>query len=70
MSQTPLHVGIDTDHFSPHSLRATAATNTPDHEADIPRVQTWFGHAKISTTRLYDKRRTRAEDSRTFKIQY
>lgn len=27
-------VAIDTDHFSPHSLRATAATNTLEHEAD------------------------------------
>lgn len=63
-------VGIDTDHFSPHSLRATAATNALDHEADISRVQMWLGHANISTTRLYDKRRTRPEDSPTFKVEY
>jgi integrase/recombinase XerD len=29
-----------------HSLRATAATNALDHEADIAKVQEWLGHAK------------------------
>jgi len=63
-------VGIDPEHFCPHSLRATAATNALEHEADISRVQEWLGHANISTTRLYDKRRSRPEDSPTFKIEY
>ncbi|MDZ4819455.1 MAG: tyrosine-type recombinase/integrase [Planctomycetota bacterium] len=62
--------GIDVEHFSPHSLRATAATNALEHEADIAKVQEWLGHANIATTRLYDKRRTRPEDSPTFKIAY
>jgi integrase/recombinase XerD len=53
-----------------HSLRATAATNALDHEADIAKVQEWLGHANISTTRIYDHRRTRAEDSPTFKVVY
>jgi integrase/recombinase XerD len=53
-----------------HSLRATAATNALDHEADIAKVQEWLGHANISTTRIYDHRRTRAEDSPTFKVAY
>jgi AbiV family abortive infection protein len=42
-----------------HALRATAATNALDHEADIAKVQDWLGHANISTTRIYDHRRTR-----------
>jgi integrase len=33
-----------------HSLRATAATNALDHEADIAKVQEWLGHANIATT--------------------
>ena len=37
--------------ISVHSLRATAATNALDHEADIAKVQEWLGHANISTTR-------------------
>ena len=31
-----------------HALRATAATNALDHEADIAKVQEWLGHANIS----------------------
>jgi site-specific recombinase XerD len=62
--------GIDTVGFCVHSLRATAATNALDHEADIAKVQEWLGHSSISTTRLYDKRQSRPEDSPTFKIQY
>jgi site-specific recombinase XerD len=53
-----------------HSLRATAATNALEHEADIAKVQEWLGHANISTTRLYDRRRSRPEDSPTFKVSY
>jgi integrase/recombinase XerD len=33
-------------------------------------VQEWLGHRNISTTRLYDKRHSRPEDSPTFKVQY
>ena len=53
-----------------HSLRATAATNALDHHADIAKVQEWLGHANIATTRIYDHRKTRPEDSPTFKVSY
>jgi len=53
-----------------HSLRATAATNALSHEADIAKVQEWLGYSDISTTRMYDKRQSRPEDSPTFKIRY
>ena len=53
-----------------HALRATAATNALDHQADIAKVQEWLGHANIATTRIYDHRKTRAEDSPTFKVAY
>jgi site-specific recombinase XerD len=53
-----------------HALRATAATNALDHAADIAKVQEWLGHANIATTRIYDHRRTRPEDSPTFKVMY
>ena len=49
-----------------HALRATAATNALQHDADIGRVQEWLGHASIATTRLYDRRGTRPEESPTF----
>lgn len=63
-------IGLDVPGFCIHSLRATAATNALDHEADIAQVQEWLGHADISTTRLYDRRKTRPEDSPTFKVAY
>ena len=63
-------VGITTDGFCTHSLRATAATNALENEADIAKVQEWLGHSNIATTRLYDRRQTRPEDSPTFKVAY
>ena len=53
-----------------HALRATAATNALEHDADIARVQDWLGHANISTTRLYDRRARRPEDSPTFRVSH
>jgi integrase/recombinase XerD len=53
-----------------HALRATAATNALDNQADIAKVQEWLGHANITTTRIYDHRKTRPEDSPTFKVNY
>jgi integrase/recombinase XerD len=50
------------------ALRATAATNALDHQADIDKVQDWLGHGNVVTTRIYDHRRTRAADSPTFKV--
>jgi len=49
---------------------ATAAANALDHPADIAKFQEWLGHANIATTRTYDHRKTRAEDSPTFKVAY
>jgi integrase/recombinase XerD len=61
---------IDVTGFGPHALRATAATNALDHGADIAKVQEWLGHANIATTRVYDRRQGRPEDSPTFKVAY
>ena len=43
------------------TLRATAATNALDNEADIAKVQEWLGHANISTTRIYDHQARRSK---------
>ena len=32
--------------------------------------QAWLGHANVSTTGLYDRRKTRPEDSLTFHVKY
>jgi integrase/recombinase XerD len=53
-----------------HSLRATAATNALSHDSDIARVQEWLGHSNVSTTRLYDRRRSKPEDSPSFRVKY
>lgn len=63
-------VDIDLDGFGWHALHATAATNALDHDADIAKVQQWLGHANISTTRVYDRRQMRAEDSPKFRVVY
>jgi integrase/recombinase XerD len=65
-----LVAGIPVDAVRPHALRTTAATNALEHGADIAKVQEWLGHSNISTTRLYDKRKSRPEDSPTFKVEY
>jgi site-specific recombinase XerD len=61
---------IEGKSFGPHALRATAATNALDRGADLGKVQEWLGHANVSATRLYDRRRSRPEDSPTFRVAY
>jgi site-specific recombinase XerD len=63
-------LGIDVDGFGRHALRATAITNALEHDANLEKVQDWVGHANISTTRMYDRRQQRPEDSPTFKVAY
>ena len=62
-------VGIDGKSFGSHALGATAATNALDRGADLDKVQEWLGHANVSTTRLYDRHRSRP-DSPTFRVAY
>jgi len=66
---TEVGITVDVRGFCVHSLRATAATNALAHGADIAKVQEWLGHADISTTRMYDRRRWRPEESPTFKVE-
>ena len=63
-------VGLNGELYSPHALRATAATNALLHEADIAKVQEWLGHANIQTTRGYDRRHTKPEESPTYRVRY
>lgn len=66
-----LKAGIPlSDRLAPHALRATAATNALENEADIAKVQQFLGHANISTTRLYDRRDMRPADSPVWRIKY
>jgi site-specific recombinase XerD len=63
-------LGITGENMGPHALRATAATCALEHNADISKVQDWLGHANISTTRVYDRRGSKPEDSPTFRVVY
>ena len=36
----------------------------------IQKVQDWLGYANISTTRQYDRLKSKPEDSPTFRVQY
>lgn len=65
-----LRAGIEKTAVSNHAMRATAATNALGHGADIAKVQEWLGHANVSTTKLYDRRKSQPEDSPTFRVQY
>ena len=49
--------------YSPHSLRATAATILLDAGVDITKVKELLGHSQIKTTQIYDKRRRTTKDS-------
>jgi integrase/recombinase XerD len=63
-------INIEVNGLCVHLLRATAATNALSNEADIAKVQEWLGHANVSTTRLYDRRKSKPEDSPTFHVKY
>lgn len=65
-----LRAGLDPAVVSNHSMRATAATNALSHNAGIEKVQEWLGHANVSTTKLYDRRKSKPEDSPTFRVSY
>jgi len=49
--------------YTPHSLRATAATLLLDANVDIIKVQDLLGHRHVTTTQIYDKRRRSTSES-------
>jgi integrase/recombinase XerD len=49
---------------------ADAGYAMEEHDSDIAKVQEWLGHANVSTTRLYDRRKSRPEDSPSFRVKY
>jgi site-specific recombinase XerD len=63
-------ITVDVHGFCVHSLRATAATNALENGVDIAKVQEWMGQVHISTTKIYDHRNHKPEESPTFRVRY
>jgi site-specific recombinase XerD len=63
-------VGIKVEGFTVHSLRATAITQALEGGSELSRVQAWAGHASPTTTKMYDKRDAKPEQSPTFNTNY
>lgn len=56
--------------YSSHSMRATCATRALENGASLEQVQELLGHAKPSTTQLYDRRGYNPERSASFFVTY
>jgi site-specific recombinase XerD len=54
--------------YTPHSLRATAATLLLEAGVDICKVQELLGHRHVTTTQIYDKRRRQAQEGASHNI--
>ena len=54
--------------YSPHSLRATTATLLLDAGVPITEVQALLGHAQVTTTQVYDKRRRSVKASASHRL--
>ncbi len=58
------------DGIRPHTARATFITLALENKCPIEAVQQSVGHAKISTTQMYDKRLMRHRESASFAVRY
>jgi len=54
--------------YTPHSLRATAATLLLDAGVEITAVQDLLGHKHVSVTQMYDKRRRATKQSASHQV--
>jgi hypothetical protein len=52
-------------HYSPHSFRATGITNFLENGGTLEVAQRIAGHADSRTTKLYDRRGQKSQNSKT-----
>ncbi|MFN3225413.1 MAG: tyrosine-type recombinase/integrase [Hyphomicrobiales bacterium] len=55
---------------TPHSARATLVTEALEREHPVEAVQKTVGHASVTTTLAYDKRRQKMKDSASLAVRY
>ncbi len=56
--------------YTPHSLRATAATELLNAGVDIMKVKDLLGHRHVTTTQVYDKRRRNTSQSASHEMPF
>jgi integrase/recombinase XerD len=61
--------GLGSEYLQFHHCRQDSE-NTAGAQGGIAKFQEWIGHANVSTTRLYDRRKSKPEDSPTFHVKY
>ena len=64
----PIKILKEKCRYSPHSLRATAATLLLENKTPITDVQELLGHAHVTTTQIYDHRRRKSSDSASHQL--
>lgn len=62
-------VGLPTS-VTPHSARATLVTEALEREHPVEAVQKTVGHASVTTTLAYDKRRQKMKDSASLAVRF
>ncbi len=55
---------------SPHSARTTFITTALENNCPIEHVQSTVSHSRTETTKMYDKRKVRLQDSASFSVRY
>lgn len=57
-------------HVTPHSARATLVTEALERDHPVEAVQKTVGHASVTTTLAYDKRRQKMKDSASLVVRF